>query len=150
MSRSAPDVALKFYLQGTKFAEDALRYDRTGQDYNSAMRLYTKSVEYFIAGLRRDRRASRTTLIKSKVSEFLSRAERLKTLLAKVRELKKRRAMAMGASNDDAVRENVKRLFEEAAAHVPDVKWFVVRVIAIHPLVFIDTSTVVILMSIYV
>ena len=114
-----------FYEEAMRLGEKAVRYDHK-RDLSKSIEFYAKSVEYFLAGLRRDRNTKRARAIKNHVKEYLTRAEKLKGLLKKIEALKKnRRAVAHGGQNaqDNYVEMRVRCLFEQASKTIPDVKW---------------------------
>ncbi|XP_026549378.1 serine/threonine-protein kinase ULK3-like [Notechis scutatus] len=60
---------------------EAIKKDQEG-DMASALSLYSKALEYFVPALRYERDAQRKEAIRSKVSDYISRAEQLKALVA--------------------------------------------------------------------
>ena len=116
----------QFYEEAMRLGARAVSYDRK-RDLSKSIEFYAKSVEYFLAGLRRDRVKKRCRAIKTHVKEYLTRAEKLKGIMKRVEELKKnRRAVAHGGqpSRDNEVEMRVRRLFEQASKTIPnEVKW---------------------------
>ena len=116
----------QFYEEAMRLGARAVSYDRK-RDLSKSIEFYAKSVEYFLAGLRRDRVKKRCRAIKTHVKEYLTRAEKLKGIMKRVEELKKnRRAVAHGGqcSRNNDVEMRVRRLFEQASKTIPnEVKW---------------------------
>jgi vacuolar protein-sorting-associated protein 4 len=122
--RGNSDVAMRFYSEAMRLGEKAVMLDRK-RDLKNSIDYYAKSVEYFLAGLRRDRVTSRSRAIKNHVKEYLNRAEKLKGILHRIEELNRHRAVSHGGNgaSNDLVAKRVKQLFDEAAKAIPNVKW---------------------------
>ncbi|XP_063170176.1 serine/threonine-protein kinase ULK3 isoform X2 [Candoia aspera] len=67
--------------KATTLVMEAVKKDQEG-DMATALSLYSKALEYFVPALRYERDAQRKEAIRSKVSEYISRAEQLKVLVA--------------------------------------------------------------------
>ncbi|XP_026565621.1 serine/threonine-protein kinase ULK3 [Pseudonaja textilis] len=67
--------------KATKLVMEAIKKDQEG-DMASALSLYSKALEYFVPALRYEWDAQRKEAIRSKVSDYISRAEQLKALVA--------------------------------------------------------------------
>ncbi|XP_058012596.1 serine/threonine-protein kinase ULK3 isoform X3 [Ahaetulla prasina] len=65
----------------TKLVMEAVKKDQEG-DMATALSLYSKALEYFVPALRFERDAQRKEAIRAKVSDYISRAEQLKALVA--------------------------------------------------------------------
>ncbi|XP_060709568.1 serine/threonine-protein kinase ULK3 isoform X2 [Hemiscyllium ocellatum] len=68
--------------KATALVVDAVKKDQSG-DLSSALSLYCKSLEYFVPALHYESDRRRKAAIRSKVTQYLSRAEELKLLVAK-------------------------------------------------------------------
>ncbi|XP_039193462.1 serine/threonine-protein kinase ULK3 isoform X2 [Crotalus tigris] len=67
--------------KATKLVTEAVKKDQEG-DMTTALSLYSKALEYFVPALRYEQDAQRKEAIRSKVSDYISRAEQLKVLVA--------------------------------------------------------------------
>uniref|UniRef100_A0A8C5S9P6 Serine/threonine-protein kinase ULK3 n=1 Tax=Laticauda laticaudata TaxID=8630 RepID=A0A8C5S9P6_LATLA len=67
--------------KATKLVMEAIKKDQEG-DMANALSFYSKALEYFVPALRYERDAQRKEAIRSKVSDYISRAEQLKALVA--------------------------------------------------------------------
>ncbi|XP_051898539.1 serine/threonine-protein kinase ULK3 isoform X2 [Pristis pectinata] len=68
--------------KATALVVDAVKKDELG-DYSAALSLYCRSLEYFVPALHYESDCRRKTAIRSKVTQYISRAEELKALVAK-------------------------------------------------------------------
>ncbi|XP_070619093.1 serine/threonine-protein kinase ULK3 [Erythrolamprus reginae] len=67
--------------KATKLVMEAVKKDQEGE-IATALSLYSKALEYFVPALRYERDTQRKEAIRSKVSDYISRAEQLKALVA--------------------------------------------------------------------
>uniref|UniRef100_A0A8D0H5P2 Serine/threonine-protein kinase ULK3 n=1 Tax=Sphenodon punctatus TaxID=8508 RepID=A0A8D0H5P2_SPHPU len=67
--------------KATALVVEAVKKDQQG-DSSAALSLYCKALEYFVPALRYETDARRKEAIKSKVNQYVSRAEELKVLIA--------------------------------------------------------------------
>lgn len=68
--------------KATALVTDAVQKDTQG-DFASALSLYCRSLEYFVPALHYESDCRRKTAIRSKVTQYISRAEELKALVVK-------------------------------------------------------------------
>ncbi|KAL8196943.1 UNVERIFIED_CONTAM: Serine/threonine-protein kinase ulk3 [Gekko kuhli] len=67
--------------KATSLVTEAVKKDQEG-DYSAALSLYSKALEYFVPALRYEVDVRRKEAIRAKVSQYISRAEQLKVLVA--------------------------------------------------------------------
>ncbi|XP_062926531.1 serine/threonine-protein kinase ULK3 [Mobula hypostoma] len=68
--------------KATALVVEAVKKDEFG-DYSGALSLYCRSLEYFVPALHYELDCRRKTAIRTKVAQYISRAEELKALVAK-------------------------------------------------------------------
>jgi len=83
-------MAVNFFEKGIKSLDSAIAEDNK-KNYSEALNLYLKSFEYFIAGLKYSKNEKYNNIIRSKMREFLTRAESIKQELKKAEEEKKKK-----------------------------------------------------------
>ncbi|KAL7980397.1 hypothetical protein Chor_014726 [Crotalus horridus] len=76
-----PFVDMEHMASAESLGKAAVKKDQEG-DMTTALSLYSKALEYFVPALRYEQNAQRKEAIRSKVSDYISRAEQLKVLVA--------------------------------------------------------------------
>ena len=81
-------ASISFYIQGRRELEKAITFDEK-KNYQHAVTHYIRSIEYHIAGYKRDKNVNHRNQIYVKIQSYLERAEMVKTLKLSIEEATK-------------------------------------------------------------
>ncbi|ETW87752.1 AAA+-type ATPase [Heterobasidion irregulare TC 32-1] len=92
------------------------------QNYPEAYRQYQNALDYFMLGLKYEKNERSKTLIRSKIGEYLSRAETLKVHLANADEQRARKAVGANGVANGGIGAGGKKKDEDGGDEDPEVK----------------------------
>lgn len=122
-----------FIPQAVEIVKQAIDYDNLGE-YEKALQLYQKSLEYFITGLKYEQNPASRKIISDKVAGYMNRAEEIKKSLEdSAKGPKSSGGGAKTLSRDEAGRGDKKEdeeksklrgaLSSSIVSEKPNVKW---------------------------
>eukprot|EP00164_Ancoracysta_twista_P000823 GFYU01001087.1.p1 GENE.GFYU01001087.1~~GFYU01001087.1.p1 ORF type:complete len:438 (+),score=96.62 GFYU01001087.1:215-1528(+) len=122
-----------FYEKGTEFIRQAIAEDNKGS-YTEAKRLYERGIEHFLTGMKYDKQERSKEIIRSKVKEYLTRAEQIAKIVSSggvakpapggVGAKTKKSGDGGGDDEDDADTAKMRGALEGAIVREkPNVKW---------------------------